>query len=135
MTRCWAIPVLVFAGLMPSRVEAQEWVYDAFGSVGSYYNANQHSIPQGAGGYNYSVPQSPPVSQPQGVYQPQGVRQPQPYQYNVAPQAQGPVHLNPQLTNPNNFYHLQAPPPPPPPPVYVAPPVYRAPVVTGFRRR
>jgi hypothetical protein len=124
----WTSALAIFIPLLSSHAIAEDWVRDTFSSIGAPYNAEQHSIPQGAAGYNYTV------NQPAAVHQPAPVQQQQ-YQYNAGGyqvhQTQ-PIQLNRQLST--NIGYLQPPPPPPPQPVYVAPRTFAAPV-TGFNRR
>ena len=129
--RCVTV-ILAIGCYATSALADDAWIYQSFSSEGSYYNANNHSIPQGAAGYGGTV------QQPQPYMQPAPVQQPHAYQYNAyggsVQTYNGAAHLNPQVTNPNNFYQLQPPAPPPQVHTYVAPPVYQAPF-TGFTRR
>ena len=93
--------ILAFTLTLPSVANAQSWVYGAFSNGGSYYNANNHGIPSGAGGYGGTVYQSQPYAAPAPM------PQPQPYRYNPIITPQGPAQVNPQTANPNNFYYQQ----------------------------
>jgi hypothetical protein len=128
-------------GSIPIGASADElsWIYNEFSSGGSYYNANNHNPPQGAGINTQGAPAPPAVQQQ--MYMPGTnipFQSPQQQSYShpqiYSNQQQQTLHLNPSITNPNNFVYMH---PQPPPPVYHAPPpppIYRAPV-TGFGRR
>lgn len=137
--------VLAFCvGIIPQNSFSQDWVLRDFAAAGSPYNANNHSIPQGAG-INTPGVQAPAGAQMQMYipgtnmpFQNQTSRQPQQqqtYQYNVPQvpqQNQQVLRLNPNLRN--DIVTMR---PIPPAPVYRAPPpptVYYSAPVTGFRR-
>lgn len=122
--------VLLFGSVQSVRA------YDPFESIGSaVMSPGQSMMPQGAPMYQpqqgYSLP--PPVQAPAPM------NAPAPYVYNAPGYSGGNNHvqqqLNPQLTNPNNFYHLQ-PAPPQAAPHYSAPTYsYRPPPTTFTYRR